>query len=261
MQVPLIISGQALAAAWNHWQESRSNPDSLTDRLVTGESSRAKQKIQIGPASFSQEASKDAANISVNPTGAQTQQGKASSHQGQSCREKEHCNEDAERQNGSPVAARTVAQQWLTQSARSTSKARFRPAVGREQLYQGCCSTSQALQESQARLDGLTCHHQSAKDRRMSCGNGTQTSARMADCVVAVCFSGGYASGVVIHSSGVVLTVAHAVRPEPEATPSHDSIHSSYLTAAQDLAQDRVTRDETASVMMSKDTDDTETRS
>ena len=243
--MPLIISAQALSAAWEQWQESGSKSDSREDQPHTDGHSNAQPQSRTQPAPSSRVALKGSASISVNPTAAQSRQGlqgRALSSQGRPCQDNTHCFKDAEQQfcQSGAATALAKAQHMQVASAHCTRKAAVRPALESEQLHQGQCSTSRPSQESQARPQSSFWDDRAAEESHTMCRKETSHSAGIADCVVAVCFSGGWASGVVVHSSGVVLTVAHAVRGEPEAASSHGSIHSSSLAGAQSLAQDRV---------------------
>lgn len=119
-----------------------------------------------------------------------------------------------------------------------------RLALGANPLQLRQSSASQPLQTSQAPLGSLRVQPEAA-----------EVLPGMADCVVAVCFSGGWASGVVVHSSGIVLTVAHAVRAEPDTNkPSQGSIQSSNVSGAEDLAQEGVA-EASSETVLSQETD------
>ena len=243
--MPIIISGQPLAAAWEHWQESHTQSDGLKRTGPIAADDRVKQKNITQPALHSEDTLNPSSGISVSLSAARVPSGspyKIGSFQRHSQSAKAGIGKSAA-QVVTPMSSAAELMQGSASSSVlpvSDCQSDEQAASGRMQVQQGQCSTSQRTAASQALLQSIHMQPRAQSSSASEKEARAHDTAAMADCVVAVCFDGGWASGVVVHSSGTILTVAHAVRPSDDAESSHGSIQPSYVRTGHTKAEERL---------------------
>lgn len=214
LQVPLIIAAQALHAAWEAWLHSRGKPTSYIEPLHPSNDSL--KSGQQKPASRSSASTTPVDYLrgisSRTPTTAQTsacRPGMPQSPGEQSVDgrfpagiEREQISRETT--NCSSQEHSRVSPHLEITASPGLEALKQNPQVSSEQFCTGFTSSSQG----DLRQDDIQ-HGPIQQPAHSPSQSSTVQSS------VAITASGGWASGVVVHASGLVLTVAHAIRPSP----------------------------------------------